>query len=294
MLLSMTGFGDAHERDERLSVGVEVRTVNNRYLKIAVRCPDAYAALETEIEKVVRQSVSRGTVAVSVRAVLIGPGAGCRLQRDVLQQYWQQVHDWSAESNLAAPSDVAPFLMLPGVVTEEGDELFDRQTDWPLIQQALTQALDKLLTFRGDEGRSMQQELESQCRSIGEQLDSVASLAPQVVQDYRDRMHERVQDLLNQHDVEINPSDLIRDVSLFADRCDINEEITRLRSHLNQFHKFLKAEQSQGRKLEFLGQEMFREVNTIGSKANNVAIAHAVVEMKSAVEKMREILQNVE
>lgn len=122
----------------------------------------------------------------------------------------------------------------------------------------------------------------------------MAGKASQVARDYRDRLLECVRDLLKETDVEVGASDLIREVSVFADRCDINEEVTRLRSHLEQFDAFLKENVSQGRKLEFLSQEMFREINTIGSKANNIEIAHSVVEMKAAIEKMREILQNVE
>ena len=129
---------------------------------------------------------------------------------------------------------------------------------------------------------------------ISEQLMQVADLAPQVVASFRDRLLERVKELLATSDVSVDSSDLIREVSIFSERCDINEEITRLRSHLEQFETFLQGDSSQGRKLEFLSQEMFREVNTIGAKANNVAIAHSVVEMKSAVEKIREVLQNVE
>jgi uncharacterized protein (TIGR00255 family) len=129
---------------------------------------------------------------------------------------------------------------------------------------------------------------------ISEQLVQVTEMAPQVVSSFRDRLLERVKELLATSDVTVDSSDVIREVSIYSERCDINEEIMRLRSHLEQFEAFLQGESSQGRKLEFLSQEIFREINTIGAKANNVTIAHAVVEMKSAVEKIREVLQNVE
>ncbi|MGH7202036.1 MAG: endoribonuclease YicC domain-containing protein, partial [Planctomycetaceae bacterium] len=162
------------------------------------------------------------------------------------------------------------------------------------IQGTLTEALLKLDAFRRAEGASMGQELRALCGVAAGQIEAIARRAPQVVIDYRDRLQERVRDLLSTLEASVGSADLIREVSIFAERCDITEELTRMRSHLGQFESFLDADASQGRKLDFLSQEMFREVNTIGAKANDVEIAHAVVEMKAAVEKIREILQNVE
>jgi uncharacterized protein (TIGR00255 family) len=140
----------------------------------------------------------------------------------------------------------------------------------------------------------MQADLHRQCGLISNQVDKVAQLAPTVVAEYRTKLLDRITRAVAESGVTISDSDVIREVAVYADRCDINEEITRLRCHLQQFDAFLNSDQSQGRKLEFLGQEMFREINTIGSKANNVAIAHSVVEMKAAIERVREVLQNVE
>ena len=140
----------------------------------------------------------------------------------------------------------------------------------------------------------MLEDLSRQCQTIDEQVDRVSELAPGVVSEYRQKLLDRLRSAMEESGVSISESDVIREVAIYADRCDINEEITRLRSHLQQFRTFLEGDQSLGRKLEFLGQEMFREINTIGSKANNVEIAHHVVEMKAAIERIREVLQNVE
>ena len=140
----------------------------------------------------------------------------------------------------------------------------------------------------------MRQDLKLQCRVIEEQVNEVEKQAPQVVSEYRAKLLDRVRKAITESDVQIDDKDVIREVATFADRCDINEEITRLRSHIQQFYAFTDSDKSQGRKLQFIGQEMFREINTIGSKANNVPIAHAVVEMKAAIERIREVLQNVE
>ena len=290
----MTGFGDARDQNERLTVAVEVRSVNNRYLKISTRCPEAYAVLEGDIEKLVRQSISRGTITVTLRVERYGGDPQYLLNREVLQQYWRQLSQAAETLHVPAPTDLAQVLALPGVVLERGDVLGDPRGEWPLIRGVLEQALVRLEEFRAAEGQSMAADLRTNANVIRERLDRVAALAPQVVVAFRDRVLERVRELLQATDVGVSSADLIREVSIFSERCDINEEITRLRSHLEQFETFLREPVSQGRKLEFLSQEMFREINTIGSKANNVDIAHAVVEMKAAVERMREVLQNVE
>lgn len=294
VLLSMTGFGDARNQNERLSVGVEVRTVNNRYLKLMIRCPDAYAALEGEIETVVRSAVSRGTLSATIRVERVGAENQYQINREVLQSYWKQLSQAAESMHAAVHPQFDTLLALPGVISEETFSQIDPHDDWPIIQETLEAALAKLTEFRSTEGESMLRDLRLNAAIISEQLVRVAELAPQVVASFRDRLLDRVRELLETTDVGVDSSDLIREVSIFSERCDINEEITRLRSHLEQFEAFLQGESSQGRKLEFLSQEMFREVNTIGAKANNVVIAHCVVEMKSAVEKIREVLQNVE
>jgi uncharacterized protein (TIGR00255 family) len=290
----MTGFGDARKQNDRLSIAVEIRAVNNRYLKIFTKAPDRYASLEGDIEKLVRESVTRGTVQIELRANQIGGESRYSLNQNVLEEYWKNLHELAERIHVASPTDLGSLLNLPGAVVEEGFEFLDPQTDWPLIRETMTETIQKLQIFRAADGRSMEQDLRTNNSVIAEQLDQVEKRVPQVVRDYRDQILKRVEKLLDGTEAKIEDDDLIREVSIFSERCDINEEITRLRSHIEQFEVFLNEKTSQGRKLEFLSQEMFRETNTIGSKANNVEIAHCVVEMKAAIEKMREILQNVE
>lgn len=294
MLLSMTGFGDARHQDERLSIAVEIKTVNNRYLKISTKCPEPYAALESEIEKVVRGTIARGTVLVTIRLDRPGGEARYSLDGEMLGRYWSDLVRVSEKLRVPAPADLSSLLALPGAVVEPESEATADEGTWPRVREALQEALGKLQEFRRAEGRTMQADLETQSAAIAEQVERVAQLSPDAVRDYRDRLHERVRELLEQTDADVQPADLIREVSIFAERADVNEELMRLRSHLEQFLAFMGRTDSMGRKLDFLSQEMFREVNTIGSKANNVSIAHAVVEMKAAVDKIREILQNVE
>jgi len=291
----MTGFGDARHQDERLAVSVEVRTVNNRYFKIVTKCSDVYAALEGEIEKIVREKISRGTVNVSIRVDRLAADEDFVINQAALKSYWSQLH--AAAKQMQAPlalADISVLLTIPGVVSDERRRSVDVQADWTIIRKMLEQALEKLGVFRAEEGRSMERDLVTNVGIIADRLEQVIALAPQVVSEFRAKLLDRVRQLIADSNVTVADTDLIREVSIFADKADINEEITRLKCHIDQFHAFLKDKESTGRKLEFLTQEMFREVNTIGSKANNVPIAHCVVDMKAAVEKIREVLQNVE
>ncbi len=294
MLLSMTGFGASKGQNEQLNVAVEVRAVNNRYLKVNSRFPDAYAALEGEIERVVREHVARGTVTVAFDVRPVAGMSASQINTEVLTAYWNQVKDLSRQLKVGSPADMSSFLTLPGVVTDSGRGELDAERDWPFLKSQLEEALGKFKEFRVREGHSMGEDLRLNGRVIVSSLDEIAKTASEVVKQYRDKLLDRIGELLKGTNVVITEPDLIREVSLFADRCDINEEITRLRCHLEQFEAFLSDKVSQGRKLDFLIQEMFREVNTIGSKANNVSLARHVVEMKSAVERIREVLQNVE
>ncbi|MBL8813395.1 MAG: YicC family protein [Planctomycetaceae bacterium] len=291
MLLSMTGFGHSSSDDGGVHVSTEIKSVNNRYLKLSVRMPDTVARFEADIEKLIRSRVTRGSVQLSIRVRFVGGQSEHRIDGDLLRGYQDQL---KALSSGDESPRIESLLTLPGVVveTEFSDEILNSL--WPVLEKSLSESLDHFEDFRRREGESMRLDLDRQCEVIETEVTKVATLAPIVVNEYRDKILERVRRLINDASITISENDVIREVALFADRCDINEEITRLRSHTEQFRRLLNGETSQGRKLEFIGQEMFREINTIGSKANHVTIALGVVEMKAAIERMREVLQNVE
>jgi uncharacterized protein (TIGR00255 family) len=289
----MTGFGNASLQTEGVHVSSEIKSVNNRYLKISVRMPDSVARFEAEIEKLVRSRVTRGSVQLSIRVRFTSGQSEYRIDQDLLRSFQRQLAEISGDAKVNSAT-LGELLSLPGVVSQtELPEEFVNSL-WPAVEASLKESLDHFEDFRRREGESMRQDLEKQCEVIENEGRQVALLTPQVVTEYRDKILERVRRLIGDASVNISENDVIREVALFADRCDINEEITRLRSHTEQFRRLLNGETSQGRKLEFIGQEMFREINTIGSKANHVTIALSVVEMKAAIERMREVLQNVE
>ena len=165
---------------------------------------------------------------------------------------------------------------------------------WPGLEASLQEALEQLASFRTQEGVTIEADLGHQCGVVGTELEAVRLRSPKVAEAYRQKLLERVGNALAGTVAKVSETDVIREVSLFADRCDINEELSRMDAHLVQFRQILDGDSSEGRKLDFLAQEMFRETNTIGSKANDVEIAHRVVEIKLAIERMRENLQNVE
>jgi uncharacterized protein (TIGR00255 family) len=292
MLLSMTGYGDGRAENERFSVLAEVRCVNNRHLKVTIRSPDNCGGFDAEIERLTRLGIVRGTISVTIRMIPRGAQTYGTINTDVLSAYWAQFHQWSREA-LAPVSDVTSLLSLPGVIASDA-LMAVTEEEWPVFETALQTALGKVQAFRRTEGKAMRDEMARHCDVIEGSLGEIITRAPLVVIAYRDKIKQRVNDLLRDSGVTVSDVDFLREVNIFADRCDITEEIARLKSHIDQFRQTLDAHPSAGRKLEFLCQEIFREINTIGSKANDVTIAHHAVDAKTSVEKIREIVQNVE
>lgn len=288
MLLSMTGFGAGRAAGPGGSCAVEIRSVNNRFLKIACRLPESHANLEGPIEKFMKDKIRRGTLSVFVRITREGGPPQFRINQPVLQGYLDQLRPWSDSDSL-----IGHLLALPGVVDESG-AVDDSQQIWSVVEQALAAAIDNLEKMRRDEGLATERELSQIIGVVTMVLDKIDQLTPLSVRAYRDRLHERVSSLLAELGATVGPADLIKEVSIFAERCDIAEETSRLRSHVNQFSEIIRTEPLAGRKLDFLTQEMYREANTMGAKANDAAVSELTVELKSQIERAREIVQNVE
>src|SRR5437899_1805253 len=292
----MTGYGEARFQSEPLTLSIELRALNNRYLKVTVRAPDPYHLLEPEFEKVIRRTVKRGTLQVQLRCEKQSTPQDFRINRVALESYLKQIQAASQELRLpdGGAALMGQVLALPGVVVEPGSLAFQLHEDWPVIEKVLGQALKNLQAMRQEEGRAMAQEFLAHRDTVAAHLERIRQRIPQVTELFRDRLFERVRALLTGLDVKIDRSDLIKEVSIFAERSDIAEEVVRLASHLVQFQEIMGEAESPGRKLEFLTQEMFRETNTIGSKASDVDISREVVEIKGTLEKIRELVQNVE
>jgi uncharacterized protein (TIGR00255 family) len=287
----MTGYGEAGYQSDALTLAVELRALNNRYLKVSLRAPEPYNLLESEFEKVIRRTIRRGTIQVHVRCQRQYAAQDFQINATALRSYLAQLKGVTGDSSGGL---IGHVLALPGVVPEPGNAVFDFDAEWPLIEKVLEQAIQKLQAMRQEEGRAMEQELLQNRDQIAVELEKIRLKTPGVAIAFRDRLLDRVRSLLGELDVKLDRSDLIKEVSIFAERSDIAEEVVRLSSHLVQFQEIIKEPESTGRKLEFLTQEMFRETNTIGSKASDVEISRHVVEIKSTLEKIREMVQNVE
>jgi uncharacterized protein (TIGR00255 family) len=290
----MTGFGEAHRQTDGVAVVVEVRTINNRYFKLTLKCGEGYSLLEPDVEGVVRQQIRRGTVQVSLRVDRVRGSEDYQLNQAVLSNYRRQIEQLSERWQIGELVPLAQLLLLPGVVIENPTSPAEAEEEWPLVREALVAAMENLAHMRQEEGRAMAADLRANCQTIAGELKQIEQRAPLVVEAYRSRLSERLQSTLAEFAVTLDPADLIKEVGLFAERSDISEEIVRLRSHLDQFDSIMQLPESSGRKLEFLTQEMFRETNTIGSKANDVQIARHVIEIKASIERVREMIQNVE
>jgi uncharacterized protein (TIGR00255 family) len=293
----MTGFGEARLQDERWSVGVEVRTVNNRHLKLTTKISEPYGALEPDVERLVRETIRRGTVQLTLRIERPSRPEDYWLNLVALTSYRDQIHQLQQLGKLRPeemPGVYAGLLSLPGVVEELRPGPDDPHEDWPALSGVVAEALQRLQAVRAEEGRAMAEELRTLGRAAAEHLGRIADRAPEVVTAYQKRLTERIQAMVQTQGIAIEPKDLIREVAIFAERADISEEIVRLRAHLAHYAAVIDEPESSGRKLEFVVQEMGREINTIGSKANDVAISQAVVEIKGLFERIRELIQNVE
>jgi len=288
----MTGFGAATAGNEELSVRVEVRTVNHRHLQIKQRLAPEASHLEGDLEGMVRKRLARGSVSLGLQVQRGGGAAAACIDLEVARAYRERLTELARELGLEGDLELADLLDLPGVVAgrEEGDA--DPRLR-KLTLQALKDALDELLGMREEEGRALARDLERQATAVGKLCARIAKRMPTVVRAHQRTLQQRVEELVGRG-AEIPPKDLAREISILADRLDVSEELTRLEAHLAQVAKLLAKGGAIGRKLDFLTQELFREANTVGSKCSDAKVAHAVVDLKTHIERLREQVQNVE
>ncbi|NNC17368.1 YicC family protein [Corallococcus exiguus] len=292
MLKSMTGFGSGRARVGDEEVSVEARSLNHKFCEVKVRLPRELSALEPALVKQVKDRLARGSVEILVRrqaATVSGnvPTVDVALAREYARAF-REVAEAMGQSVEIAWSQVANQ---PGVIRLE-EKGVDVEAATQATQTALQQALAALETMRNTEGESIHTDLDARMKLIEGWSQEVARLAPRAVSDYQQRLTERVAELAR--GVAVDPQRLAQEVALFAERTDIAEEVTRLATHLEQFRLLMASPEPVGRRMDFLVQEMHREVNTTGSKSQHAEISARVVSMKAEVERIREQVQNVE
>lgn len=294
MLNSMTGQGRAQTSTHLGTITIEIRTVNNRGLKLHTRLNEPLNRFEAKLSHAVREHLVRGTVNINASWRHAQINSSSMIDTSLLRSHAESLRELQREIGGNTTIDLACLTQLPGVVIESDIDQIDMDQLWEQFLQCLNQAMADLANSRRSEGAAMLVALQADHLEITQCLEAVARLAPGIVDAYRQRMENRISDLLEQRGLDISKVDIIKEVQFFADRTDISEEITRLRSHLEMFNETIAAEQAAGRRLDFVVQEMFRETNTIGAKASDSEIAQKVVDMKCAIERMREMIQNVE
>jgi uncharacterized protein (TIGR00255 family) len=289
---SMTGYGRSEVRRAHLALTVEARSVNHRYLDIALRYPRLYAPLEARMKQRVGAYFTRGRIDLTLLfQESVTTGRTLALDHALAQQYYDALQRLQASLGLPGTIDLSMITSLRDVFKVE-EASADVENDWDLIAEGLDAALQALHTMRQQEGEALSQDFHLRLQAMAQQIQAIRQRVPLVVVEYRQRLEQRVKELFAQFD--LDPNRVAQEAILFAERADITEELTRLEAHMQACTRLLASSEAVGRKIEFLVQEMHREVNTIGSKSNDTTIAHSVVELKSELERMREQIQNIE
>jgi uncharacterized protein (TIGR00255 family) len=293
MIVSMTGFGDAVAEKDGTHYAVEIRSLNNRYFKATVKLPDTVSGLEPELETVLREKLGRGSVTFILKMRSDSAEAAYKINTQALNAYIDQLRAvTSGDSPLKL--DLGALLALPGVCQEPRDDTDELQRHGPVVRDLTTKAIAKLNGMRKKEGQALFADLMKNAKVIEGHLAEIQKRAPLVIQEYHKRLVQRVNQLTQKAELSVDEQGLIKEVAVFAERADISEEIQRLTSHLESFEHACRTSEHAGRKLDFITQEMLREANTIASKANDAPIARHIVEIKGAIDRLKEQVQNVE
>ncbi len=290
---SMTGYGRGSFAGENFSTAVEIKTVNNRFLDINLRIPYELQPLEANLKKLATSRLSRGRVDVSLQ-VERGEEIIYELNRPLIAGYLSALRQMQTEFALSGEPDINVMARLPNVLQNQKSDLSEEFIKG--VETAMNAALDELEAMREVEGNALQVELDSRLNEIGKQLPIIEKESETVAGEYFQRLKKRVTELLAKSDsqIEIDQARLAQEVAYLAERSDISEEITRLKSHLEQFRQIMTEDKEIGKRLDFLTQELNREANTISSKTNNLTVKESALAIKSEIEKIREQIQNVE
>jgi uncharacterized protein (TIGR00255 family) len=291
MIRSMTGFGAGRGTRGGEEIDVEVRSVNHKFCEVKVRLPRELSALEVEVTRAVKERLVRGGVEVAVRRTATRGMLAPRVDLALAAEYARAFEEVRAKLGLAGPVSLSEVLASEGVVALE-ERPADLESARGAAGEALGLALDRIAEMRAREGEALARDLSLRLTLVEEIVARLERIAPQSIEHYRTRLHERIQEVARGFTPD--PARLAQEVALFADRIDVTEEFTRLRSHLGQMRALIAGGEPAGRKMEFLVQEMHREANTIGSKSQSGEISGLVVQLKAEIERMREQVQNVE
>uniref|UniRef100_A0A7C4AT38 YicC family protein n=1 Tax=Desulfomonile tiedjei TaxID=2358 RepID=A0A7C4AT38_9BACT len=289
---SMTGYGRGRRAQDHVEIVAEVRSVNHRFLDVAIKVPKFYACFEPDIRRIVSERIHRGKIDVTINR--LGEKTGLVdvvVDYELARCYLQCLEGLRDAFKLPGPISLSDLINFKDVVTPV-DKNEGIEQEWPLLESSLREALEELDVMRRKEGAAMWKDIVERLRTLHEKANLISPLVDQVVKSVRDRLEKKIRELTN--GIALDDDRLIQEVAFFAERSDVTEELTRLESHLEQFVSSGNSGSPVGRKLDFLLQELQREINTLGSKSASTDIARHVVDMKAELEKIREQTQNIE
>ena len=293
MAISMTGFGRGEYKDENLSFVVECKTINHKYTDINIRLPRKISFLEDKIRNFVKDYVKRGRVDLYIKLESLNNNdSTLKFDEGLANQYYNILNDIKNKFNLSDDITVMNIAKFPDIVKiEEKEE--DESIIWNSLSKALEDCLTKLKDMREEEGAKLSSDIKMRCDLLKNYVEEIEKYSYNVVIDYKEKLRNRINELL-EGTIEIDENRLVQEVAIYADKSSITEETVRFKSHIVQLKKTIDKKDSIGRKIDFLIQEMNREINTMGSKSSDLNITNLVVEVKSELEKIREQIQNIE
>lgn len=289
---SMTGYGKGEAENSQKRISIELKSVNNRYLEITSRIPKSFSYIDEVVRKYVQKNLKRGGVEIMFSYVTLAEG-GKNLEIDytLAEKYVAIAKEVEAKFAVSNDIGVSRLLQLPEVMTLVQAE-DDKESILELVKEATVKAVEGLEKMRLVEGETVKEDFTKMLTKMEGILVEIIKRAPSVVEEYTAKLRKRITELCQ--DVAVDEARLANEVAHFADKCDINEEISRLQSHFKQFYATMESDDVHGRRLDFLSQEIHREINTMGSKANDLTLTNMVIELKNELEKIREQVRNVE
>lgn len=291
MIKSMTGYGKANLSKNLREYQVEMKSVNHRYLDISIKLPRTLSYLEDEIKKVISATIKRGKVDVFVTFENNSTeGKNIKINTEIAKLYIDELKKLAEQENILANIEVTEISKYPDVLSIQSTQ--DDETIKQEMLEVTKMAVDNLIAMREVEGKRMAEDMLHRIDSISEKITQISLLSTGLIEEYVVKLEGRIKEILKNQ--EIDPTRLAQEVVIYADKCSIQEEVTRLKSHMEQFRTLIHFEEAIGKKLDFIIQEMNRETNTIGSKANNLSITNGVIDIKTEIENIREQVQNIE
>lgn len=294
MIRSMSGYGRGEAEGESIRIGFEARAVNHRFCRVTVHMPSELSFFEAPARHIVHDIVQRGKVDLTATVTRILTTEAIRVNRELAGSYVRALRELGTDLGLAGDLDLDTLAGLPGVIATPESTTLDPESDAEVAEAALRAALESFDQMRRTEGEHLRDDLVARFQIISGEVGSIEAMATDMPRRYRDQLAARVAALCEEVEGQLDPARLAQEVAYYADRSDITEELVRLRSHLAKGEELLAEGGAVGRSLEFLIQELHREINTIGSKAKATEIADIVLEMKSELERIREQVQNIE